>query len=93
MSYKTEPINQSFTYKYKNAEIELVVEDNAITTAKIYMDGECEEIVDITNPNGGEFMFTPKNRKAVCEDCAKTIDRLLAEDGREECTDMALVRR
>ena len=27
-------------YNYKNAEIEVVVEDDIITTAKVYMDGE-----------------------------------------------------
>ena len=28
-------------YNYKNAEIEVIIEDDIITTAKVYMDGEC----------------------------------------------------
>jgi hypothetical protein len=85
--------NQSFNYGYKNAEIELVVEDNVITTAKIYMDGECEVVNEITDINGNDLMFTPRNRKAVVEDCARHIDKLLKEDGREVATDMNLIHR
>ena len=85
--------NQSFNYGYKNAEIELVVEDDVITTAKIFMDGECEVVSEVTDINGNDLMFTPKNRKAVVEHFAKQIDALLEEDGREVATDMSLIHR
>lgn len=93
MSYRTEPMNIATNYNYKNAEIELVIEDDAITTAKIYMDGECEEVMEITSTDGGDLKFTRKHTNAVLKECFKKIDELLAEDGREECTDMTLVRR
>jgi len=82
------------TFNYKNAEIELVVEDDVITTAKVYMDGECAFADDsLTDENGKDLRYTPKNRTAVVKFCMAIVDKELAEDGREECTNMALVRR
>lgn len=83
-----------FNRTHKNAEVEIVVEDDVITTAKVYMDGEFAYGGDVENPkypNG-----VPMNRRnydAVLEYCFAEIDRLLEEDGRTECTNMALVRR
>ena len=45
------------TFKYKNAEIELVVEDDVITTSRITMDGECVNVADITDENGNEQTY------------------------------------
>ena len=54
------------TFNYKNAEIELVVEDDIITTAKVYMDGECVFADDtFTDTDGRDLKYTPKNRTAV----------------------------
>ena len=81
-------------YNYKNAEIEVVVEDDIITTAKVYMDGECVFANDtFTDGNGKDLKFTQKNLTAVRRFCMEIVDKELAEDGREECTNMALVRR
>ena len=83
-----------FTPVYKNAEIEIVVEDDIITTAKIYMDGEFAyggEVENENYPNG--LPFNGKNYHAIKVLCAKQIDKMLAEDGRDECIDMRLVRR
>jgi hypothetical protein len=80
-------------FNYKNAEIELVVEDDVITTAKVYMDGECVYADDtLTDENGKDLKYTPKNRTAVVRMCAMMVDRELAEDGREECTNMSLIK-
>ena len=82
------------TFNYKNAEIELVVEDDIITTAKVYMDGECAFADDtLTDENGKDLRYTSKNRTAVVKFCMAIVDKELEEDGREECTNMALVRR
>lgn len=82
------------TFNYKNAEIELVVEDDVITTAKVYMDGECAFADDsLTDEDGNDLKYTSKNRTAVVKFCMAIVDKELAEDGREECTNMALVRR
>jgi hypothetical protein len=81
-------------YKYRNAEIELVIEDDTITTAKIYMDGECVFVDDsLTDEKGKSLNYTKKNRTAVVKKCASFIDKELEEDGREECTDMSLIYR
>lgn len=81
------------TFNYKNAEIEIVVEDDVITTSRIIMDGECANVADITDENGNDVPYTLKNRTAVVKICMEFIDKELAEDDREECTNMALVRR
>lgn len=86
-------LNIAPTYIYKNAEVILIVEDNAITTAQIHMDGECVSSMDITDENGNDIMFTPKNRTMVLKSMFKEIDRLLEEDGREVATDMSKVYR
>lgn len=86
-------LNIAPSYIYKNAEIILIVEDNAITTAQIVMDGECVSSMDIVDNEGNDIMFTPKNRTAVLKTMFKEVDRLLAEDGREVATDMSLVYR
>ena len=81
-------------YNYKNAEIEVIIEDDVITTAKVYMDGECVFADDtFTDTDGKDLKYTPKNRTAVVKFCMAIVDKELAEDGREECTNMALVRR
>ena len=50
-------------------------------------------VADITDENGNDVPYTSKNRTAVVKICMEFIDKELAEDGREECTNMALVRR
>ena len=47
----------------------------------------------VVDENGNDVSYTPKNRTAVVKMCMEFIDKELAEDGREECTNMALVRR
>ena len=83
-----------FSIFYKNAEIQIVVEDDVITTAKVFMDGECVFADDtITDENGKDLVYNSTNKKAVLKMCVGIIDKELAEDGRTECVDMALVRR
>ena len=86
-------LNIAPSYIYKNAEVVLIVEDNAITTAQIHMDGECVSSMDIADENGNDILFTPKNRTAVLKIMFKEVDRLLAEDDREMALDMSLVYR
>ena len=81
-------------YNYKNAEIEVIIEDDVITTAKVYMDGECVFADDtFTDANGKDLKFTRKNLTAIKKFCMAIVDKELVEDGREECTNMALIRR
>lgn len=80
-------------YKYKNAEIVLIVEDDIITTAKIFMDGEMVFADDTITDDGKDIILNGKNKNAVLNYCKEIIDYELTEDGREECTNMALVKR
>lgn len=83
-----------FSIFYKKAEIQIVVEDDVITTAKVFMDGECVFADDtITDENGKDLAYNSANKIAVIKMCANIIDKELAEDGRTECVDMTLVRR
>lgn len=84
----------TINYTHKNADITLIVEDDIITTAKVYMDGELALADDtITNENGRELKFNAVNKDAVLNYCKVFIDAELEDDGREECTNMALVKR
>ena len=81
-------------YNYKNAEIEVIIEDDVITTAKVYMDGECVFANDtFADGDGNDLRYTQRNINSVRKFCMAIVDKELAEDGREECTNMALVRR
>ena len=81
-------------YNYKNAEIEVVVEDDIITTAKVYMDGECVFADStITDGDGKDLRYTQRNINSVKKFCMAIVDKELAEDDREECTNMALIRK
>ena len=81
-------------YNYKNAEIEVIIEDDVITTAKVYMDGECVFANDtFTDGDGNDLRYTQRNINSVRKFCMAIVDKELAEDGREECTNMALIRR
>lgn len=51
-------MDKVITKTYKGADIEIIVEDDLITTAKLYIGNECREIVDVTAegyPNGVPF--------------------------------------
>ena len=75
--------------EYKGAEIEIIVEDNFITTAKIYMDGECEDVIDVYNdkhPNG--LPFQKKFLNPLYKQIKDRIDTILFEDEREYATNM-----
>ena len=83
-----EKFNGVITDNHKNAEIEIVVEDDVITTAKVYMDGEC-----VYRTDDIELPFCKKNSRDMRRMCRAIVDKELAEDGRTECVNMALVRR
>lgn len=86
--------NGTIPYTYKYAKIQLIVEDDIISTIKIFMDGEMAYYDDtITDIKGNELKFTKRNCDAVRKFCENIIDKELEEDGREECTNMELVRR
>ena len=73
-------INKDFTTPYKNAEIVIVVEDDLITTSKIFIDGECvgcSEVATKTNPDGAPF--TKANYDQVLATCKAEVDKMFDE--------------
>ena len=64
----------TFTREHKGAEITIVVEDDIITTSKIYKDGECVEVNDITDENGNDVVFSAKNYYAVLAMAKANVD-------------------
>ena len=80
--------NGTIPTTYKNAEINIIVEDDEITTAMVFMDGECVYRTDDFN-----LPFNSKSNAEVKKMCRAIVDKELEEDGRTECVDMALIRR
>lgn len=73
-------MNDTFTSKYKNAEIVIVVEDDLITTTKIYIDGKCVGYSDIStksNPEGAPF--NRENYNTILESCKADVDKMFEE--------------
>jgi hypothetical protein len=73
-------INDSFITTYKNAEIEIVVEDDLITTSKIFIDGNCvncSEVATTTNADGAPF--NKANYNQVLESCKAEVDKMFDE--------------
>ena len=65
----------TFTREHKGAEIIIVVEDDIITTSKIYnKNGECVEVNDITDENGNDVVFSAKNYYAVLDMAKANVD-------------------
>lgn len=74
-------MNHSFTRDYKGTEIEIVVEDDIITTAKIFKNGECVVCDDtITDGNGKDLPFNGKNYYAVLKIVMACVDENYANE-------------
>lgn len=68
-------MNNSFTRNYKGTEIEIVVEDDAITTARVFKNGECVVCDDtITDGDGKDLPFNAKNYYAVLKMVMDCVD-------------------
>ena len=65
----------------KNAEIEIIVEDDLITTAKVYIGDECvacDEISTESNPNG--LPFNKKNYDRVVDMMKADVEQMWNEN-------------
>lgn len=65
---------------YKGYLIEIVVEDDTITTGKLYKGGRFINAYDITDRGGHEFPYSALNRDKVLARFRKEVDRLIKED-------------
>lgn len=72
-------LNTEFTTKWKNAEIVVYVEDDLITTTKIFIDGDCVDCLEIStekNPDGAPFNKGNYNR--IVAKCKEEVDAMFA---------------
>lgn len=72
--------NDVITRYYKNATIEIVVEDDAITTGKVFVDNECVDVRELTTSDGGDVAFTRANYDAVLDELKDIVDVMWEEN-------------
>ncbi len=63
-----------FKKKYKNADYEVIVEEDCITTAKIYIDGELVQMQEYSLNDGNDVPFNKKNLDKICSAVKNAID-------------------
>jgi len=63
------------TRHYKNAEMEVIVEDDMITTIKAYIDGKCVYCPDVAD----NISYNRKNVETAFNDIRKEVDKQFAE--------------
>lgn len=79
--------NDVITRYYKNATIEIVVEDDAITTGKVFVDSECVDVREFTTANGGDVPFTRSNYDAILDELKGIVD-VMWEENFKKCAVM-----
>lgn len=63
------------TRHYKNAEMEVIIEDDMITTIKAYIDGKCVYCPDVAD----NISYNRKNVETAFNDIRKEVDRQFSE--------------
>jgi hypothetical protein len=64
---------------YKNAEIEVVVEDDCITTAKVFLDKVCIAADELTQEDGSDIPFNKENYTKVMGMMKSYVDKVWEE--------------
>lgn len=72
--------NDVLTRPYKNAEIEIVVEDDIITTTKVFIDNKCVACDDITTEDGKDVPYNRANYEKVMEIAREYVDAVWEEN-------------
>lgn len=65
---------------YKNTEIEIVVEDDVITTSKVFLDGKCLVCNDITTDKGEDVPYNKANLEKVLDMAKGFVDMVWEEN-------------
>lgn len=65
---------------YKNAEIEIVVEDDVITTAKVFIDNKCVSSKDIYMGGGMDMPYSREHLNAVVDSMKEEVDEMWEEN-------------
>ena len=71
--------NDTMSTEYKNAEIVIVVEEDVITTANVYIDKQCVVCEDITTESGGDVEFKYENYNEVVNMMKAEVDKMWEE--------------
>jgi len=69
-----------FKRTYKNAEYELIIEEDCITTSKIYIDGELAQMQEYSLENGGDVPYSKKAVEDIYKTIKEDIDRMWEEN-------------
>lgn len=69
-----EKYNDVLTRQYKNTEIEVVIEDDAITMGRIYLDGRCIDVGEFYTDKGEDVPFTRTNFDNVLNQLKEVVD-------------------
>lgn len=67
-------------YTYKNASVTIIVEDDCITTAKIYIGGAMVDSFDVLTKDGKDVPFSRATINEVKKMCRDSIDSKWNED-------------
>lgn len=65
---------------YKNTEIEVVVEDDVITTTKVFLDDVCLVCNDITTDKGEDVPYNKANLEKVLDMAKGFVDMVWEEN-------------
>lgn len=75
--------NDVLTREYKNAEIEIVVEDDAITMGRVYLDKRCVDVREFTTEDGGDVAFNRANFDNVLDQLKGIVDVMWEENAKK----------
>lgn len=66
-----------FNRHYNGCDVELIIEDDIITTAKVFRNGVCVEVSEITEVNGNDVPYNRKNLASVYEVYKGKVNELM----------------
>lgn len=66
-----------FNRNYKGYDVEFIIEDDIITTAKVFRNGVCVEVSEITDANGNDVPYNRKNLAKVYEVYVDKVNNLM----------------
>lgn len=72
--------NDVLTRDYKNAEIEIVVEDDVITMGRVYIDNRCVDVREFTTEDGGDVPFNRANYENILNQLKYIVDQFWQEN-------------
>lgn len=76
-----EKLNYTFKREYKGTEIEIIVEEDLITTTKVYANKELVSYCEVSTESNKEGIpFNRENFKAVLDSVKSDVDEIVGEE-------------